>query len=350
MRVSCNGCRVLRKGCSDACTIRPCLQWIATPEAQAHATVFLAKFYGRAGLLNLLAAAAPGGGAAVFRSLLYEACGRIVNPAYGSVGLLWSGQWRACQDAVEAVLRGEPLAVVAPDEDAPPPPPLAAAYCDIRHVAKDPDAAAAADLLRVARGRTRFKRAAASSLSKLPSNGCKKRASSSATDGPPALRRRNRKQQQQQQDPEPEVVQQEPEPMVTERHQVLVVGPAASSHGDEESAGSHDHHRLQQGSSSEEDTDVEAGSHSHVSQAEAENELRNRPCSPASSSQMLLVADHEEVGLELTLGFQPVVVRQQQQQQTRSSSRCDWDLECDQSGLSAAASGLIGLRLQLPAA
>ncbi|GMQ10924.1 hypothetical protein CsSME_00053733 [Camellia sinensis var. sinensis] len=50
MRVSCNGCRVLRKGCSDNCTIRPCLQWIKTPESQANATVFLAKFYGRAGL------------------------------------------------------------------------------------------------------------------------------------------------------------------------------------------------------------------------------------------------------------------------------------------------------------
>ena len=49
MRLSCNGCRVLRKGCSDACTIRPCLQWIKSPDAQANATVFLAKFYGRAG-------------------------------------------------------------------------------------------------------------------------------------------------------------------------------------------------------------------------------------------------------------------------------------------------------------
>ncbi|RCV26753.1 hypothetical protein SETIT_5G271800v2 [Setaria italica] len=91
MRMSCNGCRVLRKGCSDTCTctIRPCLQWIKTPEAQANATVFLAKFYGRAGLLNLLAAApADHLRPVVFRSLLYEACGRIVNPVYGSVSLL----------------------------------------------------------------------------------------------------------------------------------------------------------------------------------------------------------------------------------------------------------------------
>ena len=52
--MSCNGCRVLRKGCSENCSIRPCLQWIKNPESQANATVFLAKFYGRAGLMNLI--------------------------------------------------------------------------------------------------------------------------------------------------------------------------------------------------------------------------------------------------------------------------------------------------------
>jgi len=56
MRMSCNGCRVLRKGCSDNCAIRPCLQWIRSPDAQGNATVFLAKFYGRAGLVNLITA------------------------------------------------------------------------------------------------------------------------------------------------------------------------------------------------------------------------------------------------------------------------------------------------------
>ncbi|MBA0620065.1 hypothetical protein Godav_005836, partial [Gossypium davidsonii] len=54
MRMSCNGCRILRKGCSENCSIRPCLQWIKSPESQANATVFLAKFYGRAGLMNLI--------------------------------------------------------------------------------------------------------------------------------------------------------------------------------------------------------------------------------------------------------------------------------------------------------
>lgn len=54
MRISCNGCRVLRKGCNQDCTIRPCLQWIKSADSQANATLFLAKFYGRAGLLNLI--------------------------------------------------------------------------------------------------------------------------------------------------------------------------------------------------------------------------------------------------------------------------------------------------------
>lgn len=54
MRMSCNGCRVLRKGCSEDCSIRPCLEWIKCPQSQANATLFLAKFYGRAGLINLI--------------------------------------------------------------------------------------------------------------------------------------------------------------------------------------------------------------------------------------------------------------------------------------------------------
>jgi hypothetical protein len=54
--MSCNGCRVLRKGCSEVCVLRPCLQWIDTAEAQGHATVFVAKFFGRAGLLSFITA------------------------------------------------------------------------------------------------------------------------------------------------------------------------------------------------------------------------------------------------------------------------------------------------------
>ncbi|XP_074586674.1 LOB domain-containing protein 42-like [Curcuma longa] len=155
MKMSCNGCRVLRKGCSDSCSIRPCLQWIKSPESQANATVFLAKFYGRAGLLNLISAGPDHLRPAIFRSLLYEACGRIVNPIYGSVGLLWSCNWQACQAAVDAVLRGAPVVPIPTETAASAPAPPLKAY-DIRHVSKDP---AGDSLHKVnALGRARFKR------------------------------------------------------------------------------------------------------------------------------------------------------------------------------------------------
>lgn len=54
--MSCNGCRVLRKGCSESCILRPCLQWIESADAQGHATVFVAKFFGRAGLMGFISA------------------------------------------------------------------------------------------------------------------------------------------------------------------------------------------------------------------------------------------------------------------------------------------------------
>ncbi|XP_050225306.1 LOB domain-containing protein 42-like [Mercurialis annua] len=155
MRMSCNGCRVLRKGCSDDCTIRPCLQWIKSPDAQANATLFLAKFYGRAGLINLVEAGPQHLRPAVFRSLLYEACGRIVNPVYGSVGLLWSGNWAHCQSAVDSVLRGTPIIQMpSPSSDAPLPPQMIDPLktYDIRHVSKE------ADQLNKVKNRTRFKR------------------------------------------------------------------------------------------------------------------------------------------------------------------------------------------------
>ncbi|KAJ1282790.1 hypothetical protein BS78_03G078900 [Paspalum vaginatum] len=160
MRMSCNGCRVLRKGCSDNCAIRPCLQWIRSPDAQGNATVFLAKFYGRAGLINLITAGPEHVRPAIFRSLLYEACGRMLNPVYGSVGLLWSGNWQLCQSAVESVLRGMPIAQPPPAATAVPP----LRSCDIRHVARrgeegDHGAVASAALHRLAASsRGQFKR------------------------------------------------------------------------------------------------------------------------------------------------------------------------------------------------
>ncbi|KAE8659342.1 LOB domain-containing protein 41 [Hibiscus syriacus] len=156
MRMSCNGCRILRKGCSENCSIRPCLQWIKSPESQANATVFLAKFYGRAGLMNLINAGPEHLRHDIFRSLLYEACGRIVNPIYGSVGLLWSGSWQLCQAAVEAVLKGAPIIPIASEAAANGQGPPLKAY-DIRHVSKDENSAASNDVQRV-KTRCRVKR------------------------------------------------------------------------------------------------------------------------------------------------------------------------------------------------
>ncbi|CDY17741.1 BnaC08g21490D [Brassica napus] len=104
--MSCNGCRVLRKGCSESCILRPCIQWIESAEAQGHATVFVAKFFGRAGLMSFISSVPESQSPALFQSLLYEACGRTVNPVNGAVGLLWTGNWNICQAAVETVLRG----------------------------------------------------------------------------------------------------------------------------------------------------------------------------------------------------------------------------------------------------
>ncbi|GFP97415.1 LOB domain-containing protein 41 [Phtheirospermum japonicum] len=117
MPMSCNGCRVLRKGCSDDCSLRPCLDWIQNPDSQGNATVFLAKFYGRTGLMNLINAGPQHLRPAIFRSLLYEACGRIVNPIQGSVGLVWSGGWHLCQNAVDAVLSGSPITQIVTTEN-----------------------------------------------------------------------------------------------------------------------------------------------------------------------------------------------------------------------------------------
>ncbi|KAL8211068.1 hypothetical protein R6Q57_005505 [Mikania cordata] len=107
--MSCNGCRVLRKGCSDNCILRPCLQWIDAPEAQGHATVFVAKFFGRAGLMSFISAVPENQRPSLFQSLLFEAAGRTVNPVTGAVGLLSTGNWHVCQASVETVLRGGTL-------------------------------------------------------------------------------------------------------------------------------------------------------------------------------------------------------------------------------------------------
>ncbi|XP_022752573.1 LOB domain-containing protein 38-like [Durio zibethinus] len=107
--MSCNGCRVLRKGCSETCVLRSSISWIDTPEAQGNATLFLAKFFGRSDLLSLISSVPEPQRPVLFQSLLYEACGRSVNPVNGAVGLLSNGNWHICQAAVETVLQGGAL-------------------------------------------------------------------------------------------------------------------------------------------------------------------------------------------------------------------------------------------------
>ncbi|KAL2476246.1 LOB domain-containing protein 38 [Abeliophyllum distichum] len=98
--MSCNGCRVLQKGCNDNCILRPCLQWIENPGAQGHTTVFLAKFFGRAGLMSFISTVPENQG---------PETGRTVNPVNGAVGLLWIRNWQVCQEAVETILCGGAL-------------------------------------------------------------------------------------------------------------------------------------------------------------------------------------------------------------------------------------------------
>ncbi|CAL9157624.1 unnamed protein product [Musa hybrid cultivar] len=119
--MSCNGCRVLRRGCSATCILRPCIQCIDGAGAQAHATAFVAKFFGRSTLLSFLSSVPLPRRPAAFRSLLYEACGRTINPVTGATGLLWTGNWHLCQAAVATVLGGgtiHPLPELAGAADA----------------------------------------------------------------------------------------------------------------------------------------------------------------------------------------------------------------------------------------
>lgn len=82
-----------------------------------------------------------------------------MNPIYGSVGLLWSGSWQLCQAAVEAVLKGAPITPITSEAATSGRGPPLKAY-DIRHVSKDENSAASNDPLR-AKTRSRFKRSVA---------------------------------------------------------------------------------------------------------------------------------------------------------------------------------------------
>nr|GFB09441.1 hypothetical protein [Tanacetum cinerariifolium]GFB09448.1 hypothetical protein [Tanacetum cinerariifolium] len=78
--MSCHGCRVLRKRCDQSCVLRPCLDSFESPEAKAHATLFVSKFFGRTDLINFITSVPAHKRKAVFQSLLFEAVGRTVNP------------------------------------------------------------------------------------------------------------------------------------------------------------------------------------------------------------------------------------------------------------------------------
>ncbi|KAI3758798.1 hypothetical protein L6452_06370 [Arctium lappa] len=110
--MSCHGCRVLRKRCDDSCVLRPCLDWIESPEAKGRATVFVSKFFGRTDLINFISSVPSHKRNALFQSLLFEAVGRTVNPVNGAIGLLSTGNWHLCQAAVRTVLAGGTPTVV----------------------------------------------------------------------------------------------------------------------------------------------------------------------------------------------------------------------------------------------
>ncbi|XP_073049075.1 LOB domain-containing protein 42-like [Primulina eburnea] len=169
MKMSCNGCRALRKACTEDCILRPSLQWISSPQSQANATLFLAKFYGRAGLINLIDAGPPHLRPVILESLLYEACGRIINPVQGSVGLMSSGDWPQCQAAVEAVLKGAPIMMQGTGDDdsssASEKQSIMPLHgCDIRHLSKDASAASRLSI----KNRQRFKRSAKKNVDLTP--------------------------------------------------------------------------------------------------------------------------------------------------------------------------------------
>ncbi|KAJ4960790.1 hypothetical protein NE237_020700 [Protea cynaroides] len=274
MRMSCNGCRVLRKGCSENCSIRPCLQWIKNPESQANATVFLAKFYGRAGLMNLINAGPEHLRPAIFRSLLYEACGRIVNPIYGSVGLLWSGSWQLCQTAVEAVLKGAPI-VQIPSEAAVIPGVPMKAY-DIRHVSKEENSTVSQELLHKVKTRGRFKRSAIKPKAKIGS--AAEFISETAVSDAAAT-------------------------ITTDKWQRCYHEDdfnRASSH-DHESSGSHSHRTELNGEGDRESRETE----SMFSVETVEPSLMSR-AETARAVKFDSQTDESEVELELTLGFEPV--------------------------------------------
>lgn len=96
----------------------------------------------------------------MFKSLLFESCGRIVNPVYGSMGLFWTGEWARCQAAVDAVMNGTEISGGVALSDWQGSDHAFFAACDIRHVAKEGQVQEDKDKgdVNKVKGRARFKR------------------------------------------------------------------------------------------------------------------------------------------------------------------------------------------------
>ncbi|GFY90049.1 LOB domain-containing protein 37 [Actinidia rufa] len=90
--MSCNGCRVLRKGCNEKCILRESLRGIESPQAQGNAMLFVAKFFGRAGLVSFLSAV-PDSQRPAERSACY-------GPVTGKFA---RRRWRRCSEAMSYV-------------------------------------------------------------------------------------------------------------------------------------------------------------------------------------------------------------------------------------------------------
>lgn len=224
---------MLRKGCNDNCVLRPCLQWIESADAQGNATVFVAKFFGRAGLMGFIAAVPEDQRAALFQSLLYEACGRTVNPVHGALGLLWSGNWNVCEAAVDTVLKGgslKPPAQATPPLHAVPasapgtahsPPPAAAAAAAAAAALRATAAAAGGGGPLVAPQQQMLERPAARSSPRLSNNSHRARSSFTAAAGAA-----NGDDQ-----PQPQLLHQLPQQQQLYRHRVVAVAPPFAGGG-----------------------------------------------------------------------------------------------------------------------
>lgn len=187
-----------------------------------------------------------------------------MNPIYGSVGLLWSGSWQLCQAAVENVLRGAPITPITSEAAASGRGPPLKAY-DIRHVSKDENSAASNETQHQrVKTRSRVRRP-------LANANAKPKSTSNENNGNKGT----------------ELGLSEPGLMTCEWTKEVL-----------NRSGSHDSSLSHQ---SEAANAVESESMVSVETAETSILFRDEP-----ESNRKLVRRTDDVGLELTLGFEPV--------------------------------------------